>query len=327
LRFAGHDALELVELDEGAYRAASFLDERLLVRDPRRANCELALVGSAAMRLESRAHYLFHIGHVGSTLVSRLIGAHESFFSLREPALLRAFADPTTPPAGLSLDCVLALLARTWRPAQRAVIKATSLVNEAAETILGGMHRPAAIFIYATPQNYLRGIFAGPNSRVESKALVPGRKRRLERRFGAEALPPIQTEGEWVAMNWLSEMSALHRAAQRFEAQVLWMDFDGFLQHPETGLSAIFQALGAQCPMADIESLASGPIMRQYSKAPEHSYDAALRREVLESADWQHGAEIKRGLQWLGRIASGTSEVHDLLAGMARRLATSRRIP
>jgi hypothetical protein len=43
--------------------------------------------------------------------------------------------------------------------------------------------------------------------------------------------------------------------------------------------------------------------MHQYSKAPEHAYDAALRRELLVSADLEHAAEIRRGLDWLHAAA------------------------
>jgi hypothetical protein len=319
LRFASRDSVLFVELSEEAYRAASFLDERLLAGNPSQATCELDAMGSAAARLESSAFYLFHIGHVGSTLISRLIGCHERLFSIREPALLRAFADPAARPAAPSLERLLALLSRTWKPDQRAVIKATSIVNEAAEAILRGHHRPAAIFMYTAPVNYLRGILGGPNSRVESKALAPGRQRRLEQRLGVQVVPPVLSEGEQIAMNWLSEMTVLHQAAMRFQAQVLWADFDEFLRNPVGGLGAMFRALGVEYSEKEIESLIAGPIMRQYSKAPEHHYDAALRREVFQSADWQHGGEIKRGLSWLGQAAAASALVEAVLIGASQR--------
>ncbi len=44
--------------------------------------------------------------------------------------------------------------------------------------------------------------------------------------------------------------------------------------------------------------------MRRYSKAPEHAYDAALRREVLNQARALNAAEIRRGLAWLDRAAA-----------------------
>jgi len=311
----------MVDLDEEAYGRASFLDERLLREDPPQASCDLRIIAAAALRLTPGAFYIFHIGHVGSTLISRLIGAHESLFSVREPGLLRAFADPAALPSSLTLNSLLILLGRTWHTGQRAVIKATSIVNEAAEVILGGIDRPVAVFVFAKPLNYLRGILAGPNSRVESRLLGPARLRRLQRRIGTDAAPTLKSEGEQVAMSWLSEMTTLHQASARFETRVLWIDFDEFLQDPVLGLNGILRAFGAESSASDIESLVAGPIMRQYSKAPEHAYDAALRREVLASADVQHGAEIKRGLDWLGQMAAANPLVHEVLLGARRRTA------
>ena len=316
LRPAGNGDVDMVHLTEEAYRAISFLDERILALRYAQTTCERSLIEAIAARLAPRAHYVFHTGHVGSTLISRLIGVHRGFFSLREPKLLRDLAGE----AGggpVTLAATLALLSRTWRAEQRAVIKTTSFVSELAELILAGQDRPAAIFMYTSPQNYVRGILGGPNSRVEAKALAPARLRRLARRLGTALQPAeleLRSEGEFVAMSWLCEMTALHQAAKRFESQVLWVDFDEFLKDPKAGLERIFRALGAAPSSNEIETIATSPMMQQYSKAPEHAYDAALRQEVLQSADWEHGSEIRRGMEWLGAAAGRHALVSDVTA-------------
>jgi hypothetical protein len=302
--------LRFVCLDEAAYRAASFLDQRLLHAAPGPAQVLLAaaLTHSAAAQLTPRLHYVFHIGHVGSTLLSRLIGARESFFSLREPALLRALAAGGD--AALPLPDVLALLSRTWRPAQRAVVKVTSFVSELAQPLLASGDAPRAIFMYATPLAYLRTIFAGPNSRQESRTLAPQRLRRLLRRLAAgDFAAQPRSEGEQVAMSWLTEMTCLHQAARQHAAQILWLDFDRFLASPQECLQRVFQSLGAAAPPAEVAALLAGPIMRSYSKAPEHAYDAQLRREVLQAADLENAVEIRRGLAWLGSLAQQYPQV------------------
>jgi hypothetical protein len=295
--------LRLVRLDEAAYQAASFLDQRLLGPGSLAGSCGTGELEAAAARLTAHAHYIFHTGHVGSTLLSRLLGAHRSFFALREPALLRAMS--TFADGAPGLEVALALLARTWRADQRAVIKATSFVSELAEAILAGGRQRAAIFMYAQPLAYLSGILAGANSRAETRLLAPARFARLTRRLGqGEWHQDPVSEGEHLAMSWLCEMTALTQAAARFGPQVLWVDFDGFLARPLAGLQAVFRALGQAPATREIESLVSGPIMRQYSKAPEHAYDAALRQAVLREARSEHGAEMDRGMRWLEGIAS-----------------------
>jgi hypothetical protein len=295
------DLVSAVHLREADYAAASFLDERLLGPNVHQRTLSLRAVAAAAAQLRPRAHYLFHVGHVGSTLLSRLIGARPEFLSLREPALLRAHVRAPLPAGAphLPLASLLALLARTWRAEQRAVVKATSIVNEIATYILAASETPRALLVLARPPAYLRTILGGPNSRIESRALAADRWRRLVRRHGSIEAGPPRTEGEWIAMSWLCETSALAGAEGKFPGQVQWVDFDEFLCQPDAGLASIFSTLGAACSPAEREMLLAGPIMRRYSKAPEHAYDAALRREVLAAADRDYGSEITRGMRWL----------------------------
>ena len=315
------DTMRWVRLDEAAYQAASFLDQRLLKGHYEQAVCGGELFRSAGARLPIRAHYIFHTGHVGSTLVARLIGAQRSFFSVREPALLRTLLGYRQLPNGAAdLHAARALLSRTWRTEQRAVIKVTSFVSELAETLLTGGDEPAAIFMFATPLAYLRGILGGPNSRVEARMLAPTRLQRLARRLGeGDWRPDPASEGEHIAMSWLCEMTVLHQAATHCGNRVLWVDFDRFLSEPAAGLQAIFRALGAaDIAPGEIEALVSSPLMNQYSKAPEYAYDAALRQEVLLSADQEHAGEIRRGMSWLRNVGQRHALVAEVLERSAR---------
>jgi hypothetical protein len=251
---------------------------------------------------------------VGSTLISRLVGARPAFFAVREPSLLRARGRAPASAAELPLRGLLALLARTWRPEQRSVIKLTSFVSEVGREILAASEAPQALLVYARPLSYLRGIFGGPNSRRESQALAPDRLKRLRQRHPAlGSAPPPRFEGEWIAMSWLCEMSALSSIAQAFAAQVHWVDFDAFLGAPAPGLASILGALGAPTTAATLEGLLAGPIMRRYSKAPEHAYDAELRREVLAGAAQDFRAEIQAGMLWLAAAGRADAAIAAIL--------------
>ncbi|MHB8812471.1 MAG: hypothetical protein ACYDAE_04320 [Steroidobacteraceae bacterium] len=315
---AGAGAMRLVRLDEAGYRAASFLDQRLLTANPPTAVVASATVAAAAARLAPRAHYIFHIGHVGSTLVSRLVGEVAGLFSVREPAVLRDTASRATRAEAhrasahrasihLAEDLrgTLGLLARTWTPGQRSVVKPSSFVSEIAESILESDAGASAVLMFTPATAYLRCILGGPNSRTESRVLAPARLARLRRRLGEAAFSAApQSEGQWIAMSWLCEMACLQDAARRFASRVLWVDFDEFLAAPRAGLEAILAALGATAKQDDIDSILAGPLMRQYSKAPEYAYDAALRREVLASAERENAAEISSGMAWLEALGT-----------------------
>jgi hypothetical protein len=156
---------------------------------------------------------------------------------------------------------------------------------------------------------------------VEARTLARERLIRLAGRapWIADAQP--RSEGEVIAMSWLCEMSSLAEIARRCPQRAYWVDFDTFLLDPAAGLSRIARALGAPCHPSDAEALVAGPIMRQYSKAPEHPYDAALRREVMQAAEWEHSGEIRSGMTWLAAAANRDPYVARVIdaAGAASR--------
>src|SRR5262245_35315537 len=89
------DAALLVRLDESAYRAASFLDDRILTPALKGGWTSLSNVVAAAQGIAHGRplHFIFHTGHVGSTLLSRLLDESGCVLSLREPLPLRTLAD------------------------------------------------------------------------------------------------------------------------------------------------------------------------------------------------------------------------------------------
>jgi hypothetical protein len=311
------DSVAFIHLNKSDYEQASFLDARLLTPQTSSRTLPWSQVAAAinAAQLIERCGFIFHIGHVGSTLLSRLMGAHAGIFSLREPALLRTFAQLGGQPEGqphrwsdddfsARLTGCLKLLSRTFETRQLPLVKATSFVSELAASLVSRASTPKAVMMYVSPESYMATILGGPNSRQEAKMLAPSRLQRLHRRIGAEAWQlPLLSEGEVLAMSWACEMSALAQAANSGSKRVLPVNFDQFLAHPGPHLSAVLVHFDIEGTANEVRAITEGPEMRRYSKAPEHGYDAALRRGVLDAARATHGAEIRRGLAWLDRAA------------------------
>src|SRR5579864_7209099 len=88
------DSVAFIRLNRSDYERASFLDARMLMPQTSSRALPWPQVAAAihATQLRERCGLIFHIGHVGSTLLSRLIGSHPGVFCLREPAILRTFA-------------------------------------------------------------------------------------------------------------------------------------------------------------------------------------------------------------------------------------------
>lgn len=300
----------LLRLSEADYRAASFLDQRVLRPDSALIETSWAeLTMSADARRD--AQYIFHLGNVGSTLVSRLLGELDGVFALREPLLLRTFAE--RPPGAEDFDRLTALLSRTFRPGQRANVKATSFTSEIADRLVPPGSR--ALFLFARPDRYLENILAGENSWQTLEALSPVRLARLQGRCpGLEADPGAMHDGLRAALGWACEMSSLDAAAARMpEGSVLWLDFDSFLADPAAHFAAVAAHFGHEADEATVRAIVEGPLMRRYSKALDYEYSPALRREILADARSRHGAAIRDGLNWLAGLAGRYPAVADAI--------------
>jgi hypothetical protein len=302
------DQVTLIRLGEADYRQASFLDGRILSsRTPRRLiSWQDLAAATAATKLKEAESYIFHIGHVGSTLLSRLLGIHPQVLGLREPAILRSLAQLDLAPLGhrpvsdADARVALKLLSRTFRPEQHAIVKATSFVSELAAPILSQVSAAKAIFVFAPAETYLATILGAPNSPSEAHALAGSRLTRLHRRIGEPRwnLAALSV-GEMVAMSWACEMTSLAAAAEVAGKRIVWLEVDALLQAPAEALASAFRHFGVGADKGQIDDIVSGPDLRRYAKAPEHAYDASLRRDVLEQARREQAEQISSGLRWL----------------------------
>jgi hypothetical protein len=300
----------LLHLSESDYRAASFLDQRVLRPDSALIEAEwatLALPGGA----RRDAQYIFHIGNVGSTLISRLLGELDGVFALREPLLLRSFAE--SPPDAGDFDRLTALLSRTFQPGQRANVKATSFTSEIADRLVPPGSK--ALFLFARPDRYLENILAGENSWQTLQALSPIRLARLRSRCPElEADVSTMHDGLKAALGWACEMTSLEAAAGRMPADtIFWLDFDTFLSDPSAHLAAIAAHFGHEADAATIDAIVQGPLMTRYSKALDYEYSPDLRRRILADARHRHGAAIRDGLNWLAGLAGRYPAVADAI--------------
>ena len=152
------------------------------------------------------ADYIFHIGNVGSTLISRLLGELPTVFALREPLLLQ-----DRRPRASSTRWRRSFRAPSG-PEQRAMVKATSFTSEIADRMVQPGAR--ALFLYATPDHYLENILAGENSWQTLQALSAIRLARLQSRCpGLDADLAAMHDGLKAALGWACEMTSLEAAA------------------------------------------------------------------------------------------------------------------
>jgi len=299
-----NDTVLLVQLTEAELNEHSFLDERIFRPDMKFEWVPWDQFEAQTATLPGMPpSYIFHIGHCGSTLLSRLVAAATGASALREPLPLRTFSiDCADGNVGMLGDEALRkrvmLFERVWAP---ATVKATSICSN----IIGLVHADApVVFLYQQAETHLAVILAGENALQDLRGFGQNRYRRLAAL--APDLPPLASLsiGELAAMTWLAEVSSGSRAMKGRE--VLQLDFDAFLQLPEECLADACRALGLNATAESCTAAVAGPIMRSYSKAPEHAYDAKLRDDVIADSRQRNAAEIAKGMKLIDRFKSTT---------------------
>jgi hypothetical protein len=288
--------VRLVAMHRESYRSASFLDDRLLQARVDAQLVSWTLIEEAiTSELRGDARWIFHIGHVGSTLLSRLLSEIDGVLAVREPRLLR---DLAMTPADIRHRYVVPapkLMSRTFGEREIACVKATSFVSEIAPELVPPGER--ALVMYAAPRNAVASILAGENSVKELRTLAGKRAQRL----GSSGIyMPAQNDAGQAAAAWAAEMTALEAAADAMKDRTIaWADFDIMLVDVAAELGRIAGFFGFEAGPDRVSAIASGPLMNRYSKAPEHDYSPKLRRDLISEALERHGRDIDRALAML----------------------------
>lgn len=306
------DRVLLSTLSEQDYKSASFLDRRIITPELKYQAVKWGALDGVELPDASPPYYIFHIGHVGSTLISRLLGESLDVLALREPQILRDLGDlytkldaPDAPWSSqkyqIRFEQVVSWLSRTFRDDQRALIKASSFVSHLADDLIGPENN--ALFLYVGLESYLETILAGESSRKEAEMLAEFRWKQVAENLGVdleslERLSHVQK----IALGWLSGMGTLMTTSDnKGKDRIRWQDFNRYLDNSSEQLVDIAAHFNNDVP--DVEALIAGPIMNRYSKDPTHAYSPDLRQQLLQQAKNNHASEIKAAMGWVQGLA------------------------
>lgn len=305
----------VIRIDAGTYRKASFLDDRILGPSVRGAWLAGSDATAAARQVADRRplHFIFHSGHVGSTLVSRLLDESGVVLPLREPLPLRVIADawealpsPESLLGPEQFDALAGMMLRFWSRgydwSRAVVVKATSSAGHAAIPLLKAQPDARAIYMNLRAEPYLAALMAGANSLTDLRGHAPGRMRRL-RAAGVAIREPLYqlSPGELAALGWLAEIRAQQDAVSQFPGRVLAVDFDALLADIPVGIQRIADHFGLETGPAFRAGISGSPALRRYSKAPERPFAPDERDRLLAQSRRDNRDEIMRGMRWLER--------------------------
>jgi hypothetical protein len=326
------DAALLVQFDAAVYRAASFLDDRILRPATKGGWVALSRLTEAARALPGGLplHFIFHTGHVGSTLVSRLLDETGGVLSLREPLPLRVLADVHDRVGKLDslvsegrftvlLDTFLRLWGRGYSDTRAVLVKATSSAARIAPQLLARRGEARAIYLSLAPEPYLATLLAGQNTPVDLRGHGPERMRRLLT-YGLQPPTPLSqmSLGELAAMSWLAESASAREALKSAGVRVLAVDFDQMLTNISAEMARILNHFELSCEPVLISTLAQSPVLTRYAKAPEHAYSPQLRAQLLADSRVRNGAEMAKGMAWLERMAATNAGARAVLDATGR---------
>lgn len=315
LDLVGQRAL-LLRLSRTNYAEASFLDDRILSPTSQAMWMGLddltrALAGVAFAR---PLHFIFHAGHVGSTLLSRLLDGADGVLGLREPLPLRTLAEahdvlgkpdsllsPNRFDNLLRVQCLL--WARGFADTRACIVKATSATARLGPELLGACPMAQAVYIHLPLEPYLATLLAGENSPIDLRGHAGERMRRLAR-FGVKAPSPAHAMsiGELAGMSWAAERLTEAALIEAAGARVLSINFEQVLAAPESSLRRICAHLQIDAPEDFFSQTRKNPAWLRYAKAPEHAYSPNDRAQILAQARVEKAEEIERGLAWVDEI-------------------------
>lgn len=318
----------LIEVDRDFYRRAAFLDDRALAADTKGRWVPLDALRSSVLERHPLpvgvCHFIFHVGHCGSTLISQLLDSLPSVLALREPAPLRGLADAHSradrPDSLLGpgdvardLDLVYRMLARRFSPEETPIVKTTSICGCLGPALLSFNEFSKALLLSMGLETYLAHVLSHPGHLSAARGLAPIRVRSLVDRVDADDLRLYRlSAGQLVALAWVAEVVNLEAIQSRVgAARAIRMDFDAFLDAPAPAARRIFEHFSLSCDEATLQGLVGSELFSRYSKRPDQPFSPQDRRDRLHESRRRNGAAIAAGIDF----ALALAERFDLVAG------------
>lgn len=294
---AGDKALVL-EFERSDYRRASFLDQRALRSqmggwEVTRFELEAALEGQVA---RPSVNWLFHIGHCGSTLVSRLLDLVPGVLGLREPLPLLSLAHARADSPWFALT--VQLLSRGFADTRAVIVKPTSVVLNVAEPLLEATAGHACLLwvdlstwlaTLLRDESLLASTLATETLRLNSVPLTP--------------TPEAITAAERLSRLWLMEQFRWQRlsADPRFGSRLLDLDFADALANPASAIARLAQHYQVDFPPNLMRDIGDSQILARYAKDDHQIFNADTRRRELAAAHALYRADIEAGVAWAER--------------------------
>lgn len=315
-------ALAFRKLTPDRVRTAAFLDQRSAKADDAVVRIPLAQLRALSVNVHQPRpiSHIFHLSHVGSTFIGRLLADVPALTVLREPAVLRNLTQffyrqrfGQLAIAREELEAitgkVVALLGRS--SSGRVAIKHTSSNLALAPLLAADFPGNGALAIYTSLADFLAHAMVSDGLKSDS---ISNGERRLMQLNQLLYLDQLRLSGlnyaQVVTVNWLIECHRLHMLHQAFPSVKL-MDFDRTASQPELLVETLAGALPAIDNVAKEKLLKSDAWGKSAKSGKDFTYQDRANK-LLESKK-QHGTVIQSALTWARSLASRNPSLATIL--------------
>jgi hypothetical protein len=312
----GKRQFDFTAVTEEDYHASVFLDHRMTVS--RQQKFSLGFMQTLELFLSAgpphtTLSWIFHMGHCGSTLLSRALDFSEAVLPLREPQTLKLLSDiqrELGQPVCLFTqhnfeqlrDVFIFSLSRIFRPGQRPMVKATSTCNNLVLPLMDAAPGSRAVLLYQPLEQHVAGRTGSPAGIFD--LFRQARVRMLDWMAipGAPILHNSHLAPEQLAvLAWVSSMYLLLEAHKLQAQRTCLVNFEDFLAAPGRQLQAIADFLGL-----DVTAEALGAhyerISQHHSKNPEKPFTASDRHRKLGERREKQAKRITPGMRWAEQL-------------------------
>ncbi|WP_396616645.1 hypothetical protein ACHZ97_03225 [Lysobacter soli] len=297
------DRAWVVHFEADDYRRASFLDQRSLNRPEvsgwvvDRAELAASLGPSAPLRY---VHWLFHIGHCGSSLVSRMLDLVPGVLGLREPLPLLTLAHERDNPVAAAWEApVLASLARGFADSRAVIVKPTSVVSTIADRLLPTTGR--ACLLWVDLHTWLATM-------LRDARLIDGVLSTEPLRLARQPdLPSADTDAARLARAWLIEQLRWRTLAAdpALTGRLIDLDFADVLRDPAPAVARLAAHYDLDVPEDWAQRIKASQLLSRYAKDGNAHFDSNARRRELSAAAEKHAEGIAEGLRWAESALEG----------------------
>lgn len=288
--FDGNSAI-FVPMDRAAYQRSIFLDARISTAAGHAATVPVAALAEEIPAPQPTS-WIFHMAHVGSTLLARALDDPGASLVLREPLALRQLY---TQAGGERLAIVAAMLGKRYRADAPTLVKANVPVNFLLPKLAAIEPDARAILLYLPLRDYLLAVLRSDSHRDWLRKVTT---------FLVPDLGDLSalSDAERAAALWLAQADAFTAALSALRSARA-LNAELFYAEPEAVLNAAAKHLAIPISPPQIAARLADPLFSTHAKNPTLAFDNAQRLARLRQLEQSLAAELDAAEEWVGQRA------------------------